>query len=153
MAKDEPDVLELLIRHELVIKRLYDIFAGMFADRRDFWESLAGDEQKHADWLGTLRSDSTIDKWLSQRGRIKPQALKSSIGYVENQIMRAQKGSLSVLQALSIAQDLESALLEKQFFELSGSVSKEITSVLTDVATETERHRKTIVEAIDIEKR
>jgi hypothetical protein len=52
-----------------------------------------------------------MDKWLSQSSRIKPQAIKSSIGYVESQIVRAQKDSLSLVQALSIAKDLENALL------------------------------------------
>jgi hypothetical protein len=44
MRNDESDVLELLIRHELVIKQLYEIFAATFANRQDFWQSLAGDE-------------------------------------------------------------------------------------------------------------
>jgi hypothetical protein len=65
MGKDEPDVLELLIRHELVIKQLYEIFASMSENRREFWQSLAVDEQKHADWLGTLRSESTA--WSQRR--------------------------------------------------------------------------------------
>jgi hypothetical protein len=44
MGIDEPDVLELLIRHELVIKQLYEIFASMSENRREFWQSLAVDE-------------------------------------------------------------------------------------------------------------
>jgi hypothetical protein len=79
--------------------------------------------------------------------------IRSSIGYVESQIVRAQKGSFSLLQALSIAKDFESALLEKQFFKLSSSASKEIRSVLTGVAGETERHLNAIVEVINTEKR
>ncbi len=37
MAGDEPSILELLIEHELAIKRLYEAFALDFADRRDLW--------------------------------------------------------------------------------------------------------------------
>ena len=80
MREDEPDVLEMLIRHELAIKQLYEIFAAMFTNRQDFWQSLAGDEQKHADWLGRLRSESITDKRLLYDSRLKPQAIKSSIG-------------------------------------------------------------------------
>ena len=48
MDQQEPDILELLIEHELALKRLYEAFALDFADRRDLWLSLARDEQGHA---------------------------------------------------------------------------------------------------------
>ncbi len=153
MKEDELDVLEMLIRHELAIKQLYEIFAATFANRRDFWQSLASDEQRHADWLGALRSKPAIDKRLLQDSQIRPQAIKLSIGYVESQIVRAQEGKFSLLQALSVARDLESALLEKHFPKLSGSVGKETESILTDLAAETERHRKAVLDLLDIEKR
>ncbi len=153
MKEDEPDVLEMLIRHELAIKHLYEVFAAMFKNRQEFWQSLAGDEQRHANRLGALRSESTLDKWLLHNSRFKPNAIKSSIGYVERQVVRAQEGKFSLLQALSIARDLESALLEKQFSNLSNSTSERIRSIFMDLAAETERHRKAVVEAIDTEKR
>ena len=40
MTGDEPSVLELLIEHELAVKRLYEVFAVLFADRRDFGRAL-----------------------------------------------------------------------------------------------------------------
>jgi len=153
MSEKEPDVLEMLIRHELAIKKLYEIFAVMFPNRKDFWQGLADDEKRHADWFGTLRSEETLEKWLLSDGRLKPQAIKSSIGYVESQIVRAQNSRLSLLQALSIANDLENALLEKQFSKIDESVAAEVGSVLMNIAAETLKHRKTIVEAIDAEKR
>jgi rubrerythrin len=152
MTGDEPDILEMIIRHELVIKQLYERFAGLFTDRKDFWQRLAEDEQRHANTLGMLRSESNVNKLLLHEGQIKPQAIKLSIGYVESQIERAQKGTINILQALSIAKDLESALLEKQFSKLSDFASKEMRALLLNLASETERHRKAIVEALDAEK-
>ncbi|HBD07244.1 MAG TPA: hypothetical protein DCZ69_03200 [Syntrophobacteraceae bacterium] len=83
----------------------------------------------------------------------KAQAIKTSIGYVESQIVRARTIKLSFLQALAIARDLESALLEKQFSKISDSVPMEIRSTLLDLAAQTERHPKTLVQAMENEKR
>ncbi len=83
----------------------------------------------------------------------KHQAIKTSIGYVEKQISRAREGEFSLLQALSIARDLGSALLERQFCRPRDWAPKEIRLVLMDLAAETGGHRKALVEAIDAEKR
>lgn len=152
MREEQPDVLEMLIKHELALKQLYEVFAAAFMNRQDFWQTLAADEQGHAHRLGKLRSEPTIDNWLLHDSGLKLQAITSSIGYVESQIVRAREGRLSLLQALSIAKDLEDALIEKQFSRLGDSVCVEIRSILMDLAAETEGHRKALAEALDTEK-
>ncbi|MDY6895434.1 MAG: hypothetical protein SVO01_08495 [Thermotogota bacterium] len=153
MREEEPDVIGMLIRHELVIKELYEIFATMYKNHESFWQNLAADEQKHADWLAELRSDPITDKWFKYSSQLKPQAIKTSIGFVEQQIAKAKEGNLSLLQALSIARDLESALLERQFSKLKDSVPKEIRPIIMSLANETERHRKIVIELFVYEKR
>jgi succinylglutamate desuccinylase len=84
---------------------------------------------------------------------LRPQAIKASIRYVESQLTRAKEGKFNLLQALSLARDLENAVLERVFSRLTVLAPKEIRPVLMDVTAETERHRKTIIEALDIERR
>ena len=153
MTRTEPDVLEMLVRHELSLKRLYELFAARFPPQQDLWAGLAGDEQRHADALGTLRSAPAAVAWLTRDSGLKPQAIKSSIGYVESQTAKAQGSALTLLQALAIARDLESALIEKQFSKLSGSAPPEARAVVTVLATETAGHHKRIVDAIRAERR
>jgi hypothetical protein len=154
MREKESDVIEMLIRHELAIKQLYEIFAATFPNHKDFWQGLAGDEQRHADWLEIFHSKETLGKLLLFDGRLKSQAIKASIGYVEKLIVRAQEDRcFSLLEALSIAKDLETALLEKQFSKICDTDSAQIRSVWMDLAAETEKHRKAIVEALSAEKR
>ena len=153
MREDEPDVLEMLIRHELALKQLYELFATMFTNHTDFWQNLARDEQSHADWLIALRSNSIACTWLLYESRLKFEAIKTSISYVESKIAKAEEGNISILQALSIAKDLESALLERQFSKLKDSAPKEIGAVMMRLANETERHLKTVVEVINSETR
>lgn len=153
MVEDELDVLGMLIRHELAIKELYEIFATTFSNHASFWRNLARDEQRHADRLSALRSEPMAGKWLLYGSRLKPQAIKTSIRYVETQISRAQKGAFSILQALSVARDLESALLERHFSKLEPSAPDEIRPLLKSLAHETGRHLETIVEMLVSEKR
>jgi rubrerythrin len=153
MAGVEPSILELLIEHELAVKRLYEAFALDFAERGDLWQSLARDEQGHADRLGRLMPQSNEVGRLWLDSGLRPQAVKSSIAYVESQRARAEGGGLGLLQALAIARDLENALIENEFSKLSGPVNVEIGSVLEDLAVETERHRKMLAEALEAERR
>ena len=153
MREDKPDVLEMLIKHELAIKELYTIFASMFKNHEGFWRNLAADEQRHADWLAELRSHSVTSACLLHHCQLRPQGIKSSIGYVEREITRAKEGHFDLLQALSVSGDLESALLERQFSKLKDSTPEVISSVLTRLVEETERHRKTVMEALAAERR
>ncbi len=152
MNDDRADVLELLIRHELTIMNLYKVFAGLYSDVRDFWESLAREEQRHADLLAGLRDNQELDRRRLLDSRMKPQAITLSIGYAEGRIALAQEGVTTLLEALSIARDLESSLIEKQLSHINASVPPAARSVFEELAADTERHRKTITEELERER-
>jgi rubrerythrin len=149
----EPNILELLIRHELALKRLYETFASVFTDRQKFWQGIARDEQRHADWFNALRSEPATETWFLHDAQLKPQPIALSIGYVENLTHRARDGKIRLLEALSIARDLETALIEKQFSKMSASAPQDVRSILIDLAAETDRHGKVIMEIFTSEKR
>jgi rubrerythrin len=149
----ESDVLALLIEHELAIKRLYEVFAVVLPDRRNLWESLVRDEQGHADRLERLRPQSSEVGRLWLDSGLRPQAVRSSITYVESQRARAEQRGLRSVQALSIARDLESALIENEFSKLAGPVNQEIRSVIDAIAVETDRHRRSLEEVLEAERR
>jgi rubrerythrin len=153
MKENEPDILGMLIRHELVIMELYELFAGMFPERRDFWAGLAGEERGHADFLGTLQSREDFREWFKSSSRLKPQAVKISIEFVGKQIAWARERKFSLIEALSLSRDLEGALLEKQFGIMSGGAPVEIRVVIEKLAADTERHEKVIDGALNEEKR
>lgn len=153
VSVNEPGVLVLLSEHELAIKRLYEAFAGVFAERRDFWQSLAREEQEHADFLGTLPSRPASDGLLQLGGALKPQAITSSIAYVEGQIARARAGALTAVQALAIAKDLEHALIEDMFSRVPTTAPADVRLVLTRLAEDTRRHRDSLARALEAERR
>ena len=153
MRETKPDILELLIRHELAVKGLYETLADLFPERRGFWQEIAQDEKRHSTRLEVLRAEESFKIWFRFNSRLKPQAIASSISYVESLTARATSRTLSLLEALSISKDIETALLEKQFSKIAESAPGTIRAIVSDLAAETEQHRKLIIEALEAEKR
>jgi len=151
MKGTDVDILSMLVRHELAIKELYEIFAATFPDRQGLWSGLAGDEQRHADMLEALDAESNINSVLLG-SQIKPQAIMVSIAYVESLAARAQMKKINPVQALSVSKDLESALLEMQFSQLGNVVSQGVRGTLIRIARETDGHWRTLVDALEAEK-
>jgi len=152
MKEVEPDLLEMMKRHELAIMQLYEVFDATFANNKGLWQELAGDEQKHATWIERLSSNPAVEKWLLQNVLVKRNAIKLSIDYAESQAKKARDGTLTQMQALSTARDLENALIEKQFSRLNNSSSHDFNSIMEALSRETEKHRNRIIEAINAEK-
>lgn len=147
MGEHLPDVLELMIRHELAIKQLYEAFAAALPHRSDFWHRLASEEQKHADWLTALQSETLGQRFMLD-SRLKAEAIRLSIAYVEEQTKKAAGSNFSAIEALAVARDIENALLEKQFSKLRDTGSSAVKSAVMSLAAETEKHRRALVEAI-----
>lgn len=144
MRDEKPGILELLIEHELAIKELYASFAALFSAQAGFWQELAEQEQGHADRLEEVRIDAQARQWVPYDFSIRAEAIRMSNGFVREQIALAEKGNFTPLQALSLARDLENALLEKQLTKLKSSAPREIRPVLAILANETDRHRRNI---------
>ena len=152
MINTAPDILSMLSRHELVIKQFYEIFAVKFPQYENFWKALVSDEQKHSNWLEALRADASLAPLIQNTIPLKPQAIQSSIGYVEQQIKRARESGFNSIQALAIARDLENALIERVFSRLGRSESPTIRTVVSDLTDETEKHRNMLAKALETEK-
>ena len=149
---EERSSLELLIGHEAAIKRLYELYAEVFPEHRSFWETMMQEEQKHADCLQNLSSKESVRKWFLSDVRLKRLAIGGSIDYIEGQIERIKKAGINLLEALSIANDIEEALIEKQFISLNISGPDEIKGVMKVLVADTQRHRKMIAEKLNFHK-
>jgi hypothetical protein len=139
------DVTELLATHELAIMALYEAFADAFPGQRELWQSIAADEQGHADALLRLRQDNpaATEAAFSQ---FKARAVLSSIAFVEEKTAQARNGGLTHVAALSLGRELESALLEDSFFKAGRQAPSAMRPVLAQLSAETRRHQ-TVIEA------
>ena len=133
-------VIKLLAEHEKAISQLYREYARKFPQQKDFWSKIAAEEIEHASWIFKLRSQAEKGSLYFKEGRFKIEAIKTSLEYVKSQITEAQNNKISAKNALSVARDLESGLIEKKFFEVFEPDCREIKQVLLDLAAATREH-------------
>lgn len=152
MTNNTQKIVQLLAEHELALKELYEAYAKVLPAQKDLWLRLAQDEQRHANWLDSLLAtklahDSAPCVWP------RPTAIETSLKYVRAQILRARQAQVTLLVALAVARDLESALLEKEFFKVAQGACPEVRAVLDRLTAATEVHWQVVAEALDAAKR
>ncbi len=115
----------------------------------DLWVKLAVDEQHHAQWLETLALQAAVADPPVPCSWPRQAAVESSLEYISRETLRARQPGLTAVAALSIARDLEDALLEKQFFRAAEGVSPNVKAVFGRLIAATEKHRQVVLEALD----
>lgn len=126
IAKDPDALLGALAEHERAIARLYRAYSSRFDEHGAFWGDLAQEELKHAACLKKLRAILKEDPATVIVERFSVDAIRFSIDYVNELIERATQPNFELINALSLAQKLEGALLEKNFFEVLSGDSQEV---------------------------
>ena len=140
LTETQLKVIKLLAEQEKAISQLYREYARKFPEQKDFWSKIAAEEIEHASWIFKLRSQAEKGSLYFKEGRFKIEAIKTSLEYVKSQITEAQNNKISAKNALSVARDLESGLIEKKFFEVFEPDCREIKQVLLDLAAATREH-------------
>jgi len=153
LKEDARSIVQMLADHELALKELYQTYATALPSLKDLWLKLAEDEQCHADWLDSLGSGAGGANGPGPGGWPHPAAIENSLKYIRGQIVRARQGQVTRLIALSVAKDLESALLENAFFKVAEGASPEVRAVLARLVTGTEKHWQTVTDALNAAKR
>ena len=133
-------IIELFIKQEMLLSRLYGIFAKHFPKEKNFWADLSGDEKKHAKWLKQLFEAEKKGLVLFDEGRVKTHALNTFIQYLEKKINIAEQGGVTLKEAAVLSLDLERALLEKNAFSHFDGLSKNAEGILNQLMVETGNH-------------
>jgi rubrerythrin len=144
MAQHRRDQIEMMALHEEAIADLYKAFADSFPDFQDFWSRLSTEEVHHAEWLRQLRTLIEQGKARLADGRFRIEPIERSIKYIEGYARQARGGQMSILNAFSIARDIEHALLEKKFLEVYESDDEHVAKTIKTLQDATDGHRKMI---------
>jgi hypothetical protein len=137
-------LLELVGRHEEAISQLYATFATTFPEEAGFWAELADEERNHARWVRSLHAGVRDGLVVFAPDRFSTQALTTSTHYILDQVARTHAGGVSLVQAFSIAHDLENSMIERKFFQSFTADSAEVKRVLSALDRATEKHRQRI---------
>lgn len=136
--------VQLLAEHEEAIGNLYHLFSLKFPESKAFWSALSDDEFRHAMWIRTI-----LNQFLGVGGRLRPdrfhpEAVQLSLDFINRQLQLAEQGPISLKTAVSIATQLENAIIERRFFEIFESSDPQMDETIQKIIVETERHRDSL---------
>jgi hypothetical protein len=136
----EQDVLGLMARHEAAIGELYETLAVVFPEREDLWLTLAAEEKEHSQAVLALRQQSG-SAMARPYLRFKPQPILSSIAFAEERRAKALSGQMTLIEALALTRELESAVLESHAIRTASEAPPSLKPTLVRLGTDTHRHR------------
>lgn len=143
--EEEIEEITLVMRHEETLGQLYLAFAIKFSDFEDFWKGIALEEQNHARWIRALNAKIKEGKITFDKDRFDKTAISTSIDYIDSQIKSVQEHhEISLINAASIALDLERAMIDNLWFEVFKTDAVELQKVLENLATATKKHAEKI---------
>jgi len=143
------DEMEALARHEEAISDLYEAYAGRFEAFKEFWSQLATEEKGHAAWIRQFKEKVDDGQVKLDEGRFRIPAIETSIQYLNGYAHKARTEEMDIAYALTIALDVENALLDRKFFEVYETDDEELKKTLDLLQEETKAHRQKVEDLLN----
>lgn len=132
--------IELLKAIEWTVSRIYEVFANKFPVHKDLWTQLSDEEKLHARWIENLLVEAASGSIKLKKGRFNAGAIQSFSQYAEEILCRIKKENISLTQAVDMAIDLETSLLERRFYEIFDGDSDILRETFSNMIAETSDH-------------
>ena len=133
--------------NELAIGAMYADYATMFPSQASLWLTLADEERQHAQWIEQFG----LDLESSRRNtvpRFSPEAIKTFGAYIREQSDIAHMEEITPMAALTTSYYIETALIERRFFEQLAPYNAATSPTLSRLKRATEQHVARIRDAL-----
>ena len=147
--ENEINLITKLAKNEQTISQLYQAYAEKFPDYQKFWANLSSEEIEHSNWISDLNSKVNQGLISFSEERFKIEAIETFLKYLQQRLADIKEEKISLINALSIALDIENSLIERKFFEVFESDSEGLKYTLLSLAAATEFHRTKIKKILD----
>jgi hypothetical protein len=145
LNSDQKELVELFVRQELLIGKLYKLFSFRYPEHKAFWTEMAKEEHLHASWIKRLTERDPTDKFKFSQGELRSSYLVASIETIEGLISGVKNNrEFPITQAVSMALHLEKALWEQKVFQCFEGDSDEVRKIMDTLNLEQEIHIKKI---------
>ena len=144
--KNEGAVLTMMAENEELVSDLYRRYSEKFTMHKDFWFGLAVEEINHSTWILDLNKKVLEGNVRFNESRFNTYAIKNFKDYMNEMIGIANTHEVTLESALGTALNIESALIERKFFEVFEADSEELKEVLNLLAVSTKRHADLVTE-------
>ncbi len=142
------EVIECLAVNEEKLSKLYSAYAAKSEQYFDFWSKLSNDELGHAIWLRSLKE-------LAQNGSLKfnekqfnPEAIRLFNDYLDQRIQEALVEEFSMERTLAIAWDIESSLIDRNWFAMLKPDSEQGQLTVQRLVDALTLHRKRVAQML-----
>jgi hypothetical protein len=141
LNSDQKELVELFVRQEFLIGKLYKLFSYRYPEYKVFWTELAVEEHQHASWIMQLTERNPTDKFKFSQEELRSNNLASSIASIEGLISGVKNNrEFSITQAVSLSLHLEKALWENKVFQCFEGDSDEVRKILDSLNLEQKIH-------------
>jgi hypothetical protein len=141
LNSDQKKLVELFVRQEFIIGKLYKLFSFRYPEYKDFWIEMAKEEHLHASWIRRLTERDPTNKFKFSQGELRANTLASSIESIEGLIAGVKYNrEFTISQAVSMALHLEKALWEQKVFQCFEGDSDEVRKILDSLNLEQKNH-------------
>lgn len=132
-------MLQKLIENEELLARLYTTYSNVFPKNREFWLGLANEELKHARMIREI-SSGNVPSVEVKANNFDMKIFQISQDYITDKQTQAGSGDLSMKDAVTIALDIETGMLERGYFDVFTGDSPEFNKLLKILLKETQKH-------------
>ena len=136
--------IALMIRLETITGELYKKCAERFPDYEGFWERLASEEDAHAKLLGEIADNPALAAGFAERRQVAMGPLKFTVNFVDEQRAAVEAPDCTVVNALSIARDIEKSILEANAVRPAPGDPDAVRNMFARISAETTDHRARI---------
>jgi hypothetical protein len=141
----QSDIFILMIQQEAWIEQLYRVYQNLFPTLDAFWDQLAREEHIHGEVLAQLAKRVDNETCFFVERKFNTTGLQTSCDYIRKQIQVASTEPVTLVKALATAMDLETSLIEKEFFTVVASDTPANRAVFQVLYGQTQEHRQRIV--------
>ncbi len=138
------DTMEILSKHEEAISQLYAAYAQKFPDHKEFWSTVSWEEKEHAEQIRKLSQMIKEGHARFDFETYKPNIIKISMDYIAKELVRAEKEDISLTTALSVALDIEKAIVDGEVFESFNGYTAEAKSFIRECAKGFAEHYRVV---------
>jgi rubrerythrin len=140
--------VEGLVEIEETIFGIYRLFAERFPAHRDMWSRMAEEEMGHAKWIRDLYGKVEQGSVRLGEDHFRVEGIQAFLDYANERLEEARTAKLPFLHALDMALDLESGLLEREFYRIFEADSETLEQALEDMQREIRDHTVRIRKAL-----
>ena len=146
--KDGMQAIEGLVQIEETLFGIYRLFAERFPAHREMWSGMAEEERGHAKWIRDLYGKVEQGSVRLGEDHFRVEGIQTFLDYANERLEEAQTAKLPFLHALDMALDLESGLLEREFYKIFEADSEALEQAFEDMQQQIRDHTERLRKAL-----